>query len=454
MTALLVALTALISLVGTAATPTYASLSPWRSDAVADLRGAPTADGWSTDLAARLLPLVAPGCAAFHASSAVDHVVLLWATTTGHGCTPATADTVTSTVALFDTATGDVLWTHRLSTDAFRDIGTVAVSSASVVRASRTVLVEASAAGRFRVVSLDLATGSLKGFHDLGTTDQGVQSTVTASFALLGATGATAGTTRWQLVDPARVGRPVWFATLDDTARPLLVGDAVFVALGGRSVRVDGRTGRITTLGQGTVDLQSAVVEGNDLYTTQASDAGDVITAWNGEGRMLWVRSGTGDIVGVTRTCVVTSFVGTATSSCLSRATGHVLWGAGTGTSSVSLGLPGQTSDSVFVVSVAASGRQLLVLDGATGAVEAAASIPVLTFPVLASHSTGYLVRRDAADADESISAFDVRTGRVLWTEGASRGRSVELWGGRLVSVSSAGVARELVDRQPGPLGR
>jgi outer membrane protein assembly factor BamB len=428
---------------------------------VVDLRSAPTAGGWSIDLARDVLPAVPPRCATFSASSFTDPLVVLTGEAPPLGsstdCAAFVRTRISATVALFDPATGSLRWSHDLSRDFPYRSSPLQIGQASVVRPAGRVVVQLTVDGVYTVAALSLANGDVLASTTLDANAVGAPPQIAGTLVLFGGTTSREGSTSWQLVDARRVGRPLWTGVVDDSRQPVLTRSAVFATVDGRSIRADGVTGRVTRLGDGTVDLSSAgVVDATTdaFYTVRSVPFGLIVEAWGGDGRRLWSRSGVGALTGVTRDCVVTSTYGGGDTRCLDRATGRSRWSSPVTGNAFAGAVAGQTTNDVALYKPLGSSLQQLVLDGSTGRVKYTLPAADQAYIAAAGPTVGYLIRRTASGSSIGVRAFDTESGRTLWSRGDTREGRTALWGGHFVLLSADGVATELVDPPGIVLGR
>ncbi|MCU1529539.1 MAG: hypothetical protein JWP75_3302 [Frondihabitans sp.] len=439
-----------VTFVGVSATPSYGSLPPWQASDVADLRTLPTATGWQTDLARDVLPGVPPRCATFGASVSSGRDVILTAQSPPLGsstsCSSALTEQVGSTVALLDLDTGRILWTSNLATSFPARVSPIDIAETFLVGSAGRALVQFVVDGQYTLASLSLASGHVLSSTSLSSDEIGIAPEIMGSLVLYGASTSREGSTSWTLADARTIDRPIWTDEIDDSAPPILTAHAVFATVSGRSIRADGTTGRVTSLGNGKVDLTSVLPEANALYAVSEVDGGIVLTAWSDAGRRLWSRSGVGTLSGVSRSCVIASLPGTTTGTCLDRTTGATRWRAPLGSGALAYGMIGQTNDDVAVYTDNATQTQIDVLDGATGRLRYSLTPPPSTYVAAVSRTVGYLVGASQTGTPTDIEAFDTASGRVLWNRLSKRPGDTQLWGGHLVTVTTRGVATELTN--------
>lgn len=442
---------------GTALTPAYGSLPSWNASPVADLREPPTPGGWSTDLAREILPGVPVRCASFTATTGGGPLVLVTADAPSFGsttnCSALTSGQVASTIGLLDTETGAVLWSRNLSTGLPSDPNPIRIDSAFVAEEAGAVLVQYDVKGDFTVLSLSLGTGAVLGSATLPPVETSLEPTVVGTLVLYGGSTSREGATSWTLADLRHLTKPLWTGILDDATPPALTSVALFATIAGKSERIDGKTGKITRFGDGTVDLTSTATADDLLVTTKVLSSGVVVTAWNDSGRALWERGGVGAIAGLSRDCVLVSLPGTTKLTCLDEHTGRARWTTDVGGGVSPGGVTGQTTNDVVVYGSSSIQTDVTMLDGDTGAVKYRITLPPATYITATARTTAYLATRTAGDGVPGITAFDVESGRRLWARTDNSHSSMQLWGGRLLSLSADGVATELTNRHQPVLG-
>jgi hypothetical protein len=443
---------AVVAGVGTALTPRYGDLVPWQVSApVADLRTKPTPTGWSVDLARDVLPGVPVRCASFTSSQTTGRYAVVVGQSPPFGsstrCSQLSVAQVESTVALLDTDTGRILWRRDLSRSFPSSTGSVALDTEQVVPSAGRVLVQLTADDTTVLASIDLKTGDVRSSVALPSGDTTSEPQVEGRLVLYNSSVTREGASAWTLADVRTIDQPRWSGTLDGASRPLLTAGAAFARLGGVSSRIDGATGRVSRLGDGSVNLTQSTVDADALVTTQFESSGSVVSLWDGAGRRVWSRAGLGAADGLTRDCVIVSLVGTSKGTCLDRADGRARWTADVGDGSFAFAVPGQTSDDVVIYRNKANETELDVLDGRTGRLRFPLTLSVVTFTALSSRTTGYVQFASDSGTPTGIAAYDTVSGRQLWSIEEATTRDTAFWGGQLVRVTSDGVARQLVDR-------
>ncbi|RKR73640.1 putative pyrroloquinoline-quinone binding quinoprotein [Frondihabitans australicus] len=455
--AVMAATIAVVAGVGTALTPRYGDLEPYGTTPVADLRTRPTTEGWSVNLARAVMPGVPVRCVGFQSSDSTGRYVVVTGTTPSLGsssrCSQASVDQIDSTVALLDTDTGRVLWSKNLQGSFPSRSGAVLLEYESVVPDAHSVLVQLSVDGVSTYAALSMTSGDVLSSTALDPESTGGLPTVSGGLVLIGGSVARSGATQYELAQVDRIGEPVWTAVLDDDHAPILTDTAAFASIDGRSSRIDADTGRITQLGNGSVDLTSTISDSGELFTSDTLRSGVVVTAYDDSGRALWTRSGIGDLSGLTRDCLMTSLPGTSRGSCVDRATGRVRWSTDIATGSFAYSVPGQTTNQIMVYRNKGDVTELDFFDGATGRLQYPIELPPVSFTILAARTTGYLQVSSDSGTPTGITAFDTRTGKQLWTLPEAGTRDTSFWGGQLVRLSKNGVATQLVDRPRTVLG-
>lgn len=449
--------TAAIAGLGAGMLPRYGDLTPFRASGVVDVRSAPHPVGWSTDLARSILPGIPVRCVSFTGSDSSTSLVLLIGGSqplgSANACSSLTMNQVESTVALFDASTGRVLWTKDL-----RDVfgtGDDAVASATgtIVPSAGRVVVQSTVGDRYSIATLSTATGQSTGRVVRTPALSGQAMQVEGMLMLSSGSTSREGSTSWTLTDVRRVDEPLWTAILPDTTAPLLTKRAAFALIDGRSVRIDGKTGDVTDFGEGGVDLSNPLQDADGLVTTHVLDSGTIVSAYGASGQELWSRSGTGDLSGISRDCVVVSLPGTTKITCLDRSDGRSRWTTDIGSQAYAYWFSGQTTDDVPVYRSSRNRTEVVVFDGSTGRQKYVLRLEPLSYVVAVSRTTGYVRSTSQSGTGTGIAAFDVESGRTLWARTAADDGETEFWGGHLVAVSASQVATELGDRAPMILG-
>lgn len=436
--------------VGTALTPSYGDLAPWRDAAIADVRQSPEPTGWTTNLSRAMLPGVPSRCAEFRASSATDPLVMITADSPSLGstanCSVSTIQQVDATVALFDPVTGDVRWRHDLSREFPATTGTFTVQQTWIRADVGRVLVAFTTDGRFTLAVLSLGDGTLLSSIQVPRGDIGSGPLVEGSLVAYSVSTSREGSSLWTLTDIRTLGDPVWTDLLPDSTPVVLLRSGLFTEVDGRSVRIDGATGEANQVGDGTVGFGSVEEDGVDLFTSDTLASGVAITAWSPEGRRLWTRGGLGDFAGLSRSCLLTSLPGTTSLRCVDRATGASRWTRDLASQGSPTGMVGQTTDDVAVFRSFGNHSELVMLAGGSGRPKFSVDLLPTTTIAAVSRTTGYLVSSSLSGTPIGLIAFDTESGRILWQRNVLDDGDTEMWGGRLVELSSDGIVRELTN--------
>ncbi|AMM21292.1 hypothetical protein AX769_15595 [Frondihabitans sp. PAMC 28766] len=442
---------AVVAVVGTSLTPVYGDLAPWRSTPVADLRTSPTTTGWTTDLAREVLPGVPVRCAGFTSQQTTGRYVVVTGTPPPLGsttaCSALSVSQVQSTIALLDTDTGRVVWTRDLAASFPTLAGPVAVDGEQVLPEASRVLVQLTVADHAALASLSMTTGDVTSSIELPSGAANSVPLVEGTLAMYSSTAAREGSTRWILADVRTIDQPRWEGLLPDATPPVLTDRAGFAEVSGRSSIIDGSTGHVHRLGDGSVSLSSAIVDDAGLVTTQTEPSGIVISGWSARGLRLWTRAGVGALSGTSRDCVLVVLPGTTRGTCIDQVTGRTRWTTDVGNGAFALGIAGQTNDAMMVYRDKGDQTEIDVFDGRTGRLLYPIDFAPVTYSALASRTTGYLELFSDSGSPTGIGAFDMTSGRELWHLDEAETRDTLFWGGQLVRVSASGVATQLVDR-------
>ncbi|GAA4664919.1 outer membrane protein assembly factor BamB family protein [Frondihabitans cladoniiphilus] len=442
---------ALVVLVGVGFQPSYGRSSAWGGIAYDDLRRAPVARGWTTDLAAVLAPGVPPSCVDLQAFPATPGRVLVSSQSlavsggfTLSSCTAVPNSLYAHRVALFDPTTGRVLWTRDLGLSGAP--GSIVEDVLPTSDPSRLVVqMVDDDSGRF--VTLDAETGRTRSTATvpgvaLGSNYQNERLVVVNPNLDEGATESKL----WSFDD---LETPVWTGTLSQSSPPQFLGDTMVATVDGRSVAVDGRTGVETPFASGRVDVRTSMSEGGVLYGRERSSGipSTTVKAWDARGRTLWTAPLPVDgVAGVSRTCVLVTTPASPDLVCLDHRTGRERWRQDLGTQPFAGMLPGATSDDVVSARLSTgdpagavtrvfdgdTGRQRFVVTGEGAQLAAAGRTVGYSLDTAANAQFGSRSRR--------MAAVDLASGRILWTLHGPQGAVLDFWAGHLVSVRNGEV--------------
>jgi hypothetical protein len=435
--------------------PVYGGLAPWQGTATVDLREAPTASGWSADLAGSLAPGAPALCLRFPAVPVGDdgHVLVRAAPAWTYGfandagCGSDTRS-VGSRVGLLDTRDGRLLWVHDVRDD-FADLDELdgsEVLSASVVDGrgdADSLLLRASGGPLSTLVALDAATGRVVDSSAPWTTTDSDQFQAEGRVVLTGRQPSGGGAHRYEVRDSGDLGHVTWRGAGTTTGVVLALPDRALVSTPDGTVQVDPRSGRERPWGTRLDALVGPVVHEGLIVSTSGRSGG--FTAVDLEGRTVWTTEpGVRGAPSAARSCLVVTDVADDRVSCVDWDTGGVRWSRDRqGAVSVD-GLAGQTDDAVFAATPAEDDGSLVLrsLDARDGTATATAELPGGAVPAATGRTVGYAFAYGSSGGRSTVVAFDRSSGDRLWVY---QGRlQVSFWGGVLVDVDVDGVAHEL----------
>jgi hypothetical protein len=441
--------------------PVYGGLPPWQGTSTVDLREAPTASGWTADLAGALAPGAPALCLRFPALPVGDDGLVLvraapawtYGFANDAGCGSDTRS-VGSRVGLLDTRDGRLAWVHDVRDD-FADLDELdgaEVGAASVVDGRDgpdRVLLRASGGALSRLLALDPATGRVVDRSAPWTTTDSDQFQAEERVVLTGRQPSAGGPYRYEVRDARDLGHVAWRGAGTTTGVVLALPDRALVATPDGTVAVDPRTGRTRDWGTRLDALVGPVLH-DDLVVASSGRSGG-FTAVDLDGRTRWSTDpGLQGAVSAARSCLVVTDVADDRVSCVDWSTGDTRWTRDRqGAVSVD-GLAGQTDDAVFAAAPTDGDGDgdgdgaltLRALDGDDGAATAVAELPGGAVPAATGRTVGYAFAYGSSGGRSTVVAFDRSSGERLWVY---QGRlQVSFWAGVLVDVDVDGVAHEL----------
>ncbi|ARC57241.1 Outer membrane protein assembly factor BamB [Frondihabitans sp. 762G35] len=447
----LLALTALVAGAGAAAQPVYGSLAPAGGTTVADVRDRPTPTGWTR----ALVPLFGEGipasCFSFR-DETIDarHVVVTAtvpppsSTAENQECQVSGARTAGIVVAL-DPESGAVLWRRDLELD----LGTTVSSLiAHAAPSAGAVVIGIDGSGGDTLIALSAANGDTISQGSIDRIDEVINFAVSGSLVLSvvpdsGGTVQTYSLRRLDSLDTLR-----WRRAMSTAIYPEFLSDRVVVPLVSGTIQVSGETGRETPWGTDIRRVQSVRPVDDDQLLTVTYPRGvglsSTMTLLDRDGRALWSQPIPQLAALVpSRTCIVAS-TGAASLTCFDRSTGRSRWTAPISGDVIGTP-PGSTTDDIQVIGPVGGTDSTLTIrevDAGSGRIRFTTTMPRGSAVVGQGTTTGYGLDTTGGDGRSRATAFDLDDGRTLWTIAAA---DVRLWGGRLVEISSSGVAGELV---------
>nr|WP_243862458.1 PQQ-binding-like beta-propeller repeat protein [Frigoribacterium faeni] len=242
---------------------------------------------------------------------------------------------------------------------------------------------------------------------------------------------------------------------------------------------VDARTGRtrplpgdLRTVESWAESLGGSVVSGRADGDGDGPGEGSSVVSLDGDGQLRWsAQLPTASYPAVTDACIsITAQDGDVT--CLDPRTGDERWTRSTGDSGRDdvqaeqvQAFFGTATDDVLTSLVApdalaeaaagggrdgprgsGEGKTVLALDARTGDVRWSTELPVASYVIATSRTTGYASTFFSSDRDSpTLIAFDLADGRVLWsTQVATSAFASAFWGPTLVQVDPDGVVHGL----------
>jgi outer membrane protein assembly factor BamB len=441
----------LVVAAGSLAQPVYGSEAPYGGTHYADVRSTPTPSGWTLPLAREFAPGVPGECLTFRAGGVDARHELLAAdppsstvTDQNPRCGVASPGT-RGRLVMVDPATGRVLWRRNLE----HDLGSTVRSLIWRASASPDSVVVGIVGSLGSVLlSLDVRTGKTVSSTGVDSPDEAINFAV-SGHVVVSAVPDTGGAVETFTVRRSdALSHRLWRQSMSSVLLPELLPDRFVVPLPGGTVSVDGRTGRQTAWRSDLRDLQGVVVSGDRLVAQtipRGVGLAASVVSLDRTGKILWTRPAPA-ITGLStsRNCVMVS-TGAIQVTCLDPDDGRERWttplaGAVSGTPD------GSTTNDVESIGPVHSGDtslRLSEIDGENGRVRFVTSVPRGADIVGQSVATGYALGSSSASGDSTLTAFDLDSGRTLWS--ISR-PDLGVWGGELVEITSSGLARALVD--------
>ncbi|BDZ51100.1 hypothetical protein GCM10025867_33410 [Frondihabitans sucicola] len=449
------AVTGLVVGAGAVVQPVYGSEPAFGGTAFAEVRSTPTAAGWSLPLASEFAPGVPPACVTFRAGAVDEHHELLTADLPSPSSTGQNAECEVSSpetrgrLVMVDPATGRVQWRRSLE----HDLGTTVFSLVWHASASAgVVVVGVDGSKGDELLALDVRTGRTVSEVTVDDPDAVINFAVSGHLVVSAVPGTGGTVTTYTLRRTTDLDTDLWTRSISSVLLPQLLPDRFVVPLPEGTVSIDGSTGDQTPWGSDLRNLEGVRVTG-DRVVAQTIPRGVGLAAsvvmLDARGRTLWSRPSPAiSGLSVARRCVVVS-TDVVRVTCLDPASGAERWSSEIPGSVVGTPDGATTGDVESIGPVRARDRSLTLseLDGDTGHVRFQTSIPRGSDVVGQAAATGYALGTRSSDGASVLTAFDLDSGRTLWTLGRSE---LGVWGGHLVEITRAGVARELVDGRSG----
>ncbi|WP_344793659.1 PQQ-binding-like beta-propeller repeat protein [Frondihabitans peucedani] len=441
---------------GAALQPVYGSDEPYGGTTFQEVRQSPSPSGWSVPLAEEFAPGLPTDCPGFRAGGVDARHEIVTATLPPAGSTGSDAACEVSSpstpghLVMIDPQTGRITWRRSLERDLGMQVFSV-VWHAS--RSAGAVVVGVAGSRGDYLLSLDTATGRTVSSTRVDAPDDAINFAVSGRLVVSVAPDIGGAVNTYSLRRIDRLGDRLWSRSISSVLFPQLLPDRLVVPLPDRTVSVDGATGAETAWKHDLRDLEGVRVSGETVVAQTVPKGVGLqpsVVLLDRTGRTLWSRPAP-SISGLTvsRGCVVLE-TGSERVTCLDPADGRARWSTAVAGSVVGTPEGSTTSDVETIGPVHARDTALTVseLDGESGRVRFQTSLPRGAAVVGQSTATGYALGTSSATGASTLLAFDLASGRTLWT--LSRGQ-LDVWGGRPVEITRRGVARELVDGRGEP---
>lgn len=488
---------ALVALAGVVAGPVYAPVARPALE-VDDLRTAPTSVAWSTDLRAALAPGAEADCVGLDGSTRVgaDDVLV---TTSAQGYVPDSGcEDAPGRLARLDARTGEVRWVVDLA-DAV-DLDAIGLQ-VSVDPSTGEALVAVQSVVGSGVARVDTATGEVQevlagpasdgasgavdesdgspASGDSGASDEpsdtvlqveGMSgSAVVVSeqpadrFSAGGAVVAPGGRSIYRLYAADDLSEPTWTGDAGAGLAVRLVGDLLVLDTGDEPLLVDARTGGVEPLPGRLRNVESWSASLDGVVLSGRADGEPTMVSLDDDGLLRWTaRLPSTSYPSVTDTCISITVPG-GDVTCLDPRTGDELWtrtletpGRDSAEAEQVQAYFGTATDDVLTAVVEADeqgdpsgldrGKEVHALDARSGDERWVTELPVASYVVATSRTTGYASTFFPSDRDSpTLIAFDLADGRALWSIELSSGSFTSaFWGPTLVRVDPDGVVHGL----------
>ncbi|GAA4664907.1 outer membrane protein assembly factor BamB family protein [Frondihabitans cladoniiphilus] len=454
----LAAVIALVVGVGVVLQPTYGSLTPYGGTRVDDVRSGPRTSRWAADLAGTLAPGAPAECVRFTAVDLGRDLAVVRADT-GYNFAAATDPACTSAptafrsrIALFNTAVGVFRWTHDVSGDVPPASGqprsrSATVDSLSVVDGGTRILVHAVASDRSVAETLSADTGDI--VQTTGGLPWNDQDRFEASgkVVAMGHLSTDYLSYEYDLRDVDDLGRVVWSGTGNPSATMIALSDRLLLG-DEKTEQVLVSTGAVSAWGPSVDTTLGYAVNDDIVYAAKVTGSGVTTKPGRGfvavdkTGKELWSSSMTlRGSYSMTRSCLAVTDYSDDHLTCLDYRTGKALWTDQVGAFTSAGSASGQRSDDVYAVS-ATDSSAVTAIDGRTGAIRFRTPVPAGASVSAAGQTVGYALAYGISGSRSSVIAFDLSSGKRLWTHAAQQ--QVQVWGGHLIDIGVDGAARRI----------
>jgi outer membrane protein assembly factor BamB len=492
---------ALVALGGVVAGPVYAPVARPALE-VDDLRTAPTSIAWSTDLRAALAPGAEADCVGLDGSTRVGPDDVLVTTSAQGYVADSGCEDAPGRLARLDARTGELRWV----VDVADAVGLDAIGlQVSVDPATGDALVAVQSVVGSGLARVDTATGEVQevlagppsqGPSDgaSGTVDESDGSPATDApaapddptgtvlqvegmsgsavvvseqpadrFSAGGAVVAPGGRSLYRLYAAGDLAEPTWTGDAGAGLSVRLVGDLLVLDTGNEPLLVDARTGGVEPLPGRLRNVESWSSSLGGVVLSGRADGEPTMVSLDDGGLLRWkARLPSTSYPSVTDTCISITVPG-GDVTCLDPRTGTELWtrtietpGRGGAEAEQVQAYFGTATDDVLTAVVEADeqgdpsgldrGKEVHALDARSGDERWVTELPVASYVVATSRTTGYASTFFPSDRDSpTLIAFDLADGRVLWSIELSSGSfSSAFWGPTLVRVDPDGVVHGL----------
>lgn len=441
---------------GAALQPVYGSEEPFGGTTFQEVRQSPTPRGWSLPLAEEFAPGLPTDCLSFRAGGVDARHEVVTATLPPAGSTGSDASCEVSSpstpghVVMIDPATGRITWRRSLERDLGMQVFSVVLHAS---RSAGVVVVGVAGSEGDYLLALSTASGRTVSSTRVDSPDDAINFAVSGRLVVSVAPDIGGAVNTYSLRRIDRLGDLLWSRSISSVLFPQLLDDRLVVPLPDRTVSVDGTTGAETTWNRNLRDLEGVRVSGETVVAQTVPKGVGLqpsVVLLDRTGRTRWtVPAPSISGLTVSRGCIVLE-TGSERVTCLDPADGRVRWSTAIAGSVIGTPDGSTTGDVETIGPVHAKDVDLTVseLDGETGRVRFRTSLPRGAEVVGQSTATGYALGTSSATGASTLLAFDLASGRTLWT--LKRGE-LDVWGGRLVEITSQGVARELTGGRVGP---
>jgi outer membrane protein assembly factor BamB len=282
-------------------------------------------------------------------------------------------------------------------------------------------------------------------------------------FSAGGAVVAQGGRSLYKLYAAGDLAEPTWTGDAGAGLSVRLVDDLLVLDTGNEPLLVDARTGGVDPLPGRLRNVESWSSSLGGVVLSGRADGEPTMVSLDDDGVLRWkARLPSTSYPSVTDTCISITVPG-GDVTCLDPRTGTELWtrtietpGRDSAEAEQVQAYFGTATDDVLTAVVEADeqgdpsgldrGKEVHALDARSGDERWVTQLPVASYVVATSRTTGYASTFFPSDRDSpTLIAFDLADGRVLWSIELSSGSfSSAFWGPTLVRVDPDGVVHGL----------